>query len=249
MKLKKILGTLFVALFLLSGIGVLTSSTNQIQMFGKAVFVIIENFDNARNGTELNAHLRGDSASSYEIWGRNNKGSEFFLAGNTQQELFTDEQNYSIGDTITDAASTLVLKKINSPNKIKFNTIDFAASLGSSATAFIVLYVLDSSLIVLRADTMNFDVIDHTVPAVHLYQATLDTDIELKPKKDYYIGLGCPDDYYFIGNKVQSTARPLTSDNNQWSGKSFSPNYPVVGDTISGLSGKLFTYNLRFSNY
>jgi len=79
-KMKKYLLLPLIFCLCLSGIFLLTSEQSAVQMYKKAVFPISETIDKAFSKTELNGFVKGDSATGYEIWGRNRNGSYFQLS-------------------------------------------------------------------------------------------------------------------------------------------------------------------------
>ncbi len=177
----------FVSILLFSGIVVLTSSTESVQMFGKAVFPILYNIDNARNGTELNGHLRGDSATGYGIWGRNNHGTEFALtgisAGTFQKDLFTDNENPSVCDTFATINKFIYAKNVYLTNNLLFNRVSFIMDTHISTDA--ILYIIDSDDTIIVADTLFLSV---ESDGVSYYEFAVDSTV-LPAGTDYYIGI------------------------------------------------------------
>lgn len=161
--MKKIFG-LFI---LIVGVLTLLSYKSEVSMFGKAVIPIIFNGDNATNRTNLNMHLRGDSASGYQIWGRNNIGSEFFLGADTgssqssnlSKEFYTNNISPMVGDTVLTVGTFLIIKKILFTQDTKINKMNIAGNFNSAGTTVIVNCILkpniaEDSLILIYADTV-----------------------------------------------------------------------------------------------
>ncbi len=230
----------------LSGVVFLTSSTNAVQFFGKAIFPIMENIDNARNGTELNAHLRGDSTSGYEIWARNNKGTEFpIFSGNgayLQKELYTDNQNLSMGDTVLGATNVTILKKITPTNPIRFNRVSFCANLNSVGTTLVILYITNDTLGITLADTIYNS---GASVGYFVYDFPLSDTITWNANETHYIGFYSPNTAILVGNKYNSTSTVAPHDST-WVYNTTGVTPPEVGDAfdIDGL--RINTFNMKY---
>lgn len=244
-KKTKILLTFLSCLFLSIG---LFSFKNNINMYKKAVFPIIYNIDNAFAPTDLNGHIRGDSATGYEIWGRNFIGSEFPLMGGggnyIQKELFTDQTNMSVGDSLGYTVGFLILKRINSPVAIKFSRISMMADLNAAGSTTLVSYILDRNKKVLNADTVL-----HTGASVgyFTYDFPLPDTIVLAANTTYFLGVYSHEanSNAFLGNKYNAIVS-ATNHDSTWVYFNSGVTNPKVGTTVT-LTGLLArTINLRY---
>ncbi len=242
MKKQLLLTLLFFGALL--GTLLFSSYKSSVEMFGKTVFPITEVIDKAWGKTDLNGHLKGDSSSGYEIWGRNKYGTDFKLAGAyVQTELYTDNLNLSVSDSSFHLDTILRVKKITPRNLVKFNNISLSCNPNTTNPINLVVYVLDSALKVVFADTVATEIDNNTF--VHTW--SLKEIVTLKPNITYYVGIYCnlQDKIELCGNGYALSGPDYVFDST-WVTYNAGLTAPAIGDTISISALQKHSINMLF---
>lgn len=244
----KLIPAFALSVILLGVILFFSSYKSEVQMYGKAVFPTIFNIDNAHGKKELNGHVRGDSASGYQLWARNYHGTEFPIMGGNgdyiQKELFTGENTLQVGDTAHTVPLYMYLKKITPTNDILFNHVEYAANLRSDPEpAIVITYVLDSALKVTRKDTVfNSD----AAPFEYRSYNSPISEVTLRKGKTYYVGFytSSDDSLLFPGNKYYNTSS--IQQDSTWMYRNTFGFPPDSGQTVMFSGVVRRSFNFRF---
>jgi hypothetical protein len=228
----------------IAGTFLLTSEQTAVQMYKKCVFPINQTIDKAFSKTELNGFLRGDSATGYEIWGRNRVGTYFPLAQPYElKEYYTDQENLSVGDTAAAFpffATVSIYKSFFTTNKMKFNTFDIVGKLYDDANMYLIFFVLDSNRTVIYRDTLD-NLLGNDIN-IKYYSFELDSTITLEANDRYSIGLYAngADACEFIGNSFYPYTSGTPKDST-W----LRASAPVLGNKLAPTETIQRTLNFK----
>ncbi len=140
--MKQLLKSNFIIIFLAVTALFAVSYTKNVQMFGKAVFPIIDSIDKAYAKTDLNAHVRGDSASGYQLWGRNHEGTEFQISLSAPYVLDSLENYVKIKDSDGQESINSNTRKLT--NSLGGNFLDWENGIAYTNTSGTMFDLLDA---------------------------------------------------------------------------------------------------------
>ncbi len=249
--MKNFFKNYFILSLLILGAVFSVSYNQDTKLFNKCVFPIIDNIDKAWAKTDLNGHLKGDSISGYEIWGRNHDGTDFQITTVSpyvyfQKQLFTAE--ISLGQGVDDYGNEeqMVMKEIRTSNDpCKFNTICFLADLPDSLQT-IIYYVLDSNKVVIRKDTLLSELGTSGGTERSLYQIPI-PELILAGNSTYHIGFYQSETDYgfatFVTNPLYNA--DVSLDSTYWYQDLTGDPAPDIGDTIVREYVDVITFNFE----
>jgi hypothetical protein len=252
---NKTISTLSAFLLIFGTVFLLSSYKNDIKMYGKAVFPITDNMDEAHAKTELNGHVIGDTTNGFSLWGKDYWGKDFLIQSpQVDNMLSLGNPVNSVGDTLVSIKGRLVTKRIKPSNDIKMNWLSCSGNISGAVVdqnVHFLSYLLDSNFVVIAK------LVDTTGTFGNRYYNLwfpLDTVRVLKKSTLYYIGIYEESSINnpvakVIGQKFwhQVTSFPLTDGTFPYWNLSTPPS---VGDTLgSGISPDDWTMTSINVNY